>query len=313
MKSSLYLMTSLVLCAVLGCGNSPDSMPDAGTNPGEDPNLCTGPGCIGGGCTSAADCTEGGAGVCWLNTLLDNPSYVSTPGGYCTRKCTSDGDCGSAKCVSVPSSPDKYCMAKCRTAKTCRKPGYVCAFDGDTGGICFPSANFDCDPTQGGGSCDYGVDRYAGGCLRVAYENTNGGVCHLACQVGLKTCPPDTRTTGSAPAQQLCAYIDTTVDSDGNKAATQDKWQGAVCLAQPASPVADGQPCTYWTDCADGSQCDRFGDKTCHKLCAQGNGMQDANLYSPPGAMPANNTCPTGMCSNALRAGNKDGFPGLCK
>lgn len=317
MKNSLYLFTGLVLCAVFGCNNSPDpSNTDGALAAGEDPNLCKGAGCMGASCTKASDCTEGegGAAVCWLNTLLENPSYVATPGGYCTRRCQADSECGTGKCVSVPNSTDKYCMASCRTSLTCRKPGYSCAFNGDVGGICFPHGTFDCNPTTTKGTCDFGPrPSYAGGCIRVAYEDEKGGVCHLACRVGTKTCPPDTRIPGATPPDQLCAYIDTMVDAMGNPAMTKDKWKGAVCFGQPTTPVADNGACVYWTDCADGSQCDRYGDKTCRKLCAQGNGMQDGNLYVPPGAMPANNTCAAGSCGNGLRAGTIDGAPGLCK
>lgn len=331
MKRSLYLayLASLALsCMIVGCGSQTNSKTDGGTadmaGSMEDPSLCSGAGCIGAPCATKNDCTEGNSAlpaVCWNNTLLDNAKFVVTPGGYCSRECSSDSDCGTGKCMTLPGATRQYCMAKCSSATRCRKPGYSCAFDGTSGGVCFPNANFDCNPTASNGICEYGVDKYVGGCIRVAFESDKGGVCHIGCQVGARTCPPDAKATVSPAPAQLCVYLDTTQDEQGKPSATGDKFKGNVCFQQPSSPVASLAACNYWTDCGDGYQCDRLNpvmtDRVCRQICAQGNGMQPTipGLYVPAGALPANNTCSTATegCANSLRAGTSDGAPGLCQ
>ena len=330
MKRSLYLLSSILLIGVIACGDQTQTNSDGGTTSGDmtgitpaDSMLCKGPGCIGAPCTMNTDCTEGanGAAVCWSGTLLNNPQLVTTTDGYCSRECTSDADCGTAKCETLPNSTKHYCMARCSTATTCRHPGYSCAFDGPSGGICFPSGNFNCDPTSGDGTCEYGVARNLGGCIRAAYENTAGGVCHLQCEIGVKTCPVDDRFgTTNAPAQE-CVFLDTTVDSKGNPAATGDKYRGNACFQQAAAPLGPLQTCTYWTDCQDGFQCDRYASSQattlCRQLCALGNGTQSVplGLLVPTGAMPATGSCatPGEACANSLHAGVQNGNAGLCQ
>ncbi|MBP6742675.1 MAG: hypothetical protein KA244_07495 [Deltaproteobacteria bacterium] len=332
MKRRLYLFPSLFFFALVGCGgtSSNNNTSDGGTSDADmaqsnitDEKLCKGAGCIGASCIKDSECTEGtgGAAICWSGTLLNNAKLVATPGGYCSRECFSDADCGTAKCVSLPGTLKQYCMARCSSASTCRKPGYSCAYDGPTGGICFPSANFDCDPTTNDGICEFGVDRVLGGCVRAAYENDKGGICHQQCKVGSKTCPADVRFgTTNAPPQQ-CIYLDTTVDAKGNPAATGDKFRGNVCFQSPAAAVAPGAACQYWTDCGDGYQCDRYAsrstDVVCRQLCAQGNGTQadQPGLLVPMGAVPATGACMAAGsgCANSLRSGVKDGSPGLCQ
>src|SRR5262249_52454802 len=152
--------------------------------------------------------------------------------------CTSDTDCGTGKCyANIPGAgTQSYCVARCSSASTCRHPGYSCAYDGPVGGVCWPNGNLNCDPTANAGPCDYVYkannisNTYLGGCIRAAYENTNGGICHLQCEVGTNTCPADDRLA-TMPAQE-CNYLDTTVDSRGNPSPTGDKFKGNVCFHQ---------------------------------------------------------------------------------
>ena len=330
-RSSLYLLSSVLLIGVIACGEpAPSTTTDGGTTTDmtgtipEDSTLCKGAGCIGAPCTQSVECTEGanGAAVCWTGTLLNNPQLVTTANGYCSRECTTDSDCGTGKCETLPGVTKHYCMARCSTATTCRHPGYSCAFDGPSGGVCFPAGNFNCDPTTGDGTCEYGPSKYLGGCIRAAYENASGGVCHLQCQVGVKTCPVDDRFgTTNAPKQE-CIFLDTTVDAKGNPAATGDKYRGNACFQQAAVPLGPQQACSYWTDCQDGFQCDRYATSqattVCRQLCALGNGMQPAplGLLVPPGAMPATSACvtPGEACANSLHAGLlQNGNAGLCQ
>ncbi|MCS6913499.1 MAG: hypothetical protein RMK29_08915 [Myxococcales bacterium] len=337
MKRSLAWLTGSLLVLTMGCPGpvAPEDMGGGGRDMASvdladevvdmapsEPNRCRGNGCIGGPCNTSADCTEGKEGVpkiCWKETLLNNPRYVPTPGGYCTQECQTHADCGTGYCFQMPGEPKKYCMALCRTATTCRKPGYACTFEAGAGmdGICFPDKNLDCQPTKG--ACDAtvaGGGVVKGGCIRAAFEDK--GICRVACQVGVKTCPPDTRFGTQNPPPQHCVFLDTTTDSAGRPSPTGDKWKGAVCLEFAPMPVMPGQRCTFWDECTDGYQCDRYAQRpeqqVCRQLCVQGNGVQDPTLYVPPGAMPATNMCanPNEGCSNALLAGAQNGQPGLC-
>src|SRR5581483_11577085 len=159
--------------------------------------------------------------------------------------------------LKLPGEPKSYCMARCGSPNTCRHPGYACTFEGSgTQGICFPDGNLDCQPTKG--TCDAigeGMQSVNGGCIRAAFEDK--GVCHVACQVGVKTCPPDLRFgTANAPKQH-CVYVNTTVDSAGRPSPSGDKWNGPVCLQLSATPTAAGSRCTFLDECDDGYQCDR--------------------------------------------------------
>lgn len=280
-------------------------------------NLCKGAGCIGTACTKDADCTEGtgGAAVCWKSTLRDNNKYLSTPGGYCSRPCTKDDECGTGRCATIPGEAQSFCFARCGDANTCRKPGYACLYDGPSA-LCYPDSNLECDPTLG--SCDAKLPDgtlVAGGCIRAAYENK--GLCRIACQVGTKTCPNDTVQGGNGVPQH-CVYLDMSRTSAGQPSPNGDKWRGSVCLAVSGAAKPAGTACTFWDECADGLQCNRYDqvpdNRVCRPLCAQVNGQQSGNLYSAPGGMPATSTCAEAgaTCKDALRAGVVNGNPGLC-
>lgn len=81
--------------------------PDAGPPPGAG---------IGDGCTSYRDCADGLA-------CFTGPSI---PGGYCTRSCSSDTDCGAGGfCYRFPTGG--LCGEACTTDDQCRRSeGYVC-------------------------------------------------------------------------------------------------------------------------------------------------------------------------------------------
>lgn len=326
----------LVAALVSGCqgldggpnnpgGNKDAGVTDSGVNPtgldaGPTLPVCTlASGCVGAPCIADSDCKEGNAAtpkVCFKSTFLNNPNYVDTPGGYCSLKCTSDADCGTGYCYKPPGEKDSYCMAQCNNASTCRHPGYACTFEAKTA-ICFPDKNLDCSPSAG--SCLTKVDTGVmapGGCIRSAYEDK--GLCHPACVVGTKTCGPSLRLGAANPIAQHCIQINTTIDSQGRQ--TGDKWNGPVCVDLLATPIAEGQPCSFWDECADGYQCDRANptptSRVCRRLCAQGTGVQDpgGQLYRPAGAVLFTNTCTNAgeTCVNGLSAGVGDGKAGLC-
>lgn len=332
LAGSLLLLVSMAGCPAPvgpdadGGGNARDMRTTDGDDLGgadlldPEPNRCKGTGCIGAACIKDSDCTEGKDGlkkVCWEQNILDDAGNVPTPGGYCSQECTADADCGTGYCFKFPGQRQAYCMARCRTPNTCRHPGYACAFEYGAGmeGICFPDARMDCKPTQG--TCEAVVDDKGntgkGGCIRVAYEDK--GVCHVACKVGQKTCPPDYRF--KSPPAQHCIYIDATQDSAGRPSPYGDKWKGAVCWENVSTPIMPGQKCAFWDECTDGYQCDRLNQidsqQVCRRLCVQPPGMQDDTLFTPAGATVFGSTCGAGeSCINAVQAGMGANLIGLC-
>lgn len=89
---------------------------------------------IGEACASTADCSGGDVAFC----LVQDRGWQD---GYCTRTCTSDGDCGgAAHCAAIGEDGVGVCMTNC-TGPTCRTPGYACHdFDGDSQTECAPAA-----------------------------------------------------------------------------------------------------------------------------------------------------------------------------
>ena len=91
-----------------------------------------GAGPTGAACTTQAECQS----FC-LTTIVYLGHTTVMPGGYCTRKCQTDVDCGG-KDICMPfldasgTEVARYCMAGCPPA-VCRAPGYACT----PGGICF--------------------------------------------------------------------------------------------------------------------------------------------------------------------------------
>ena len=319
----LAVVAGLFLIGLIGCDTT-TSNSDGGVDAGIV--VCKGDGCIGAPCAKPADCTEGNASQaapCWVGPILNNPKLLPTPDGYCSRECDSDADCGTGKCYTLPNATKRYCMARCDATNTCRKPGYSCAFEGATDSICFPNANFDCNPTANEGYCDYGADKYIGGCVRVAYDDEHGGVCHLQCKLGTNTCPPDSRAGTPAPAQQ-CLYVDAGLDSRGNITNPKDKLRANICFRQTAAPKTPGSQCTNLGECQDGYECDLYAaraeERICRALCVQGDGVQVdlPGLFVPAGAKVASNTCPGAgeVCSDSLlagaRVGARDRTAGLC-
>gem|GEM_PF-1677721 len=97
----------------------------SGTNPPYD----AGADLYGSPCTKDADCGAlGGKFTCKLATSSDNAPY---PGGYCTEKCGSPGDCSNtlSACITVQpqyGEADAICWNRCSPTRPCRTPGYSC-------------------------------------------------------------------------------------------------------------------------------------------------------------------------------------------
>lgn len=111
---------------------------------------------VGQACTMDSDCSSIPDGICKLTTSLGNGTYT---GGYCTRLCSTQEDCGSdntgtkGKALCIPLAADKtgeedlICWSKCTSANDCRE-GYNCYQVGGEGsnlGACLldPMPTFD--------------------------------------------------------------------------------------------------------------------------------------------------------------------------
>jgi hypothetical protein len=70
---------------------------------------------VGGACTSNSDCDQ---------TCLTNQTF---PAGYCTRPCTSDGDCASGS-MCVKDDFGQICEVLCSTVQSCTAfgPKFAC-------------------------------------------------------------------------------------------------------------------------------------------------------------------------------------------
>lgn len=108
------------------CTNQVCTTPDAG-----------GGGVVGIACSQTSDCTALGTGAeCRQSTATGAGTYT---GGYCTRVCTSDADCGGGTCINAGNydEPNPICTKKCSSSSDCRSPGYECYDIGEPEGICW--------------------------------------------------------------------------------------------------------------------------------------------------------------------------------
>lgn len=132
----MRLVTTLILCALAGC--SDDSSPKPGelgiADLGRDAQTVKQK--SGSACAISGDC-EGG--VC-LTTIVYNGKNLNFHGGYCTKKCQTDPDCGGAGDLCTPfrdaagNEVARYCLIACPT-DGCRAGDYTCT----AAKICFPS------------------------------------------------------------------------------------------------------------------------------------------------------------------------------
>lgn len=153
-------LIAIVAVAMMGCmvDNEDDENND---NPGQADNGSGntgggGPGGTGGaaqgGQQERSDGTVGSScGTCQQGLECD----TSAPGGYCTKLCQAQQECGgNAFCYEVQSGTG-VCLNACQTDQNCR-PGYSC--QGDQGyTVCFPGT-----PGSNGGSGGSGGGNTAG-------------------------------------------------------------------------------------------------------------------------------------------------------
>jgi hypothetical protein len=142
-------------------------------------NSDAGIGTIGAACSTSNDCTAvptvagGGPPICKGQALILDDSFnyqtgYAYPGGMCTRRCTSDTQCGAGSICAFYGGywgeVDSICLPNCNSS-ACR-PGYVCTnFGGTIGNFCLVAA------------ADGGVPSYDAGAPAVG--NVMGQACSL--------------------------------------------------------------------------------------------------------------------------------------
>ncbi len=299
--SPAFLALGAVALLLFGACDSPQSFTDAGLQDlsvtgGSDMTDMSSTALtsnLGAACKMDTDCTaSSGKPTCFREYLFNSVFFLPAKDGYCSSFCQVDTDCGSqGSCIDF-GQIGAFCFRKCHDKATCRHPGYICQIDAD---VCFPDNNFDCDPTQGDGTCqaladpDPNVPKIPGGCLRDAYEDK--GHCSPICKIAIGSCKADPM----GGVTRHCAFVDSTVDLKLNK--TVDKWRGLICLPDQLPSVKDGNACKLFNDCREGSECDLYpgGDGRCHPLCVRG-------------GAPA---CKAGTCQDTFRTGVSG--VGLCE
>jgi hypothetical protein len=279
-----------------GCGDEVASH-DAGADLHLPFDLATPAVPVGGPCQTGTDCTMGAKPGCFLNNEYD-ATLEPMPGGYCTSDCTSDADCAGGHCQTS----SRYCYAKCRTNADCRA-GYRCWFR--DGGICYPKAPLDCDPTDPSYCTGRLTPDFPGGCVRFADGSGYAGVC-------IERCHPYGWTCG-APYQ--CVFMDQRDQRDLNGAPTFDRLVGFLCLPPPFGVAGIGTACVRRdlnttqsgaVLCQPGVACftgvDGGADNTCHATCS-----------GPDGTGFAGFGCTNGTCVDEWGLFGTN-FPyGLCR
>jgi len=163
-------------------------------------------GVTGSACMSFVDCTNvGGTSASGVAQCKTNQLWITSsgpvagtayPGGYCTRRCTDDSDCGStAQCgvgLGQIGEAENICMAKCSGGGqgTCRS-GYSCIdlYHDGSEVVCmlppvmfdagFPAANgLEGSACSGNAAC---MPPNTGACLTSGFP---GGYCSADCSMG---------------------------------------------------------------------------------------------------------------------------------
>ncbi len=266
-------------------GGMPDSGTDAGTDAGTGGTLP-----IGEPCTQSAQCASN---LCRI---------VNFPGGYCTRACSSDGECGAgATCGIDPhNAPARICLKTCAQAGTpsgCR-PDYVCEKRAHPAGTpaCVPGCTsvVNCG---GASACD------ARGfcCGNEGFACCGGSTCN----------GPGTGCGTEGYCQPMAGGVGAACTGDGdcqsNDCITQQangSWSGGYCTLQ-----CGGQSCPSGAVCSTG-----FSTAICLDTCAQAGSQSDCrqgyvcDLGWAPGAVCVYACTSASQCSANGTVGCQGGF-----
>jgi hypothetical protein len=206
---------------------------------------------IGGPCNSDGDCKSG---MCFTTSFAG--TNMASVGGYCSKPCSIDAECGGKSlCISY-SDTTKFCAAFCDGPTHCRN-GYLCR----TGKFCDLASFYtiNCDPKASGGVCTTAAGGQ-GGCLREALGDGIVGECIIGC-----TLP------GNCPSGAGCHYYDV---ATAGEAFAEDPFQGLLCFFNSSStPVPLNGACSASSDCQTGLNCVTVGidEPVCLQLCSDSN------------------------------------------
>lgn len=258
---------------------------------------------VGTACTSDLQCAPT-VGVCLTEI------EVGWSGGYCSRACTTDADCGG----SNHCAPNGLCFKDCTSNADCRAPNYEC-FDIDSDGAT------ECAPIGSGagtvGSACTGFDDCAGGqqgyCGTPFAASFKDGYCLELCAIDAD-CPAGSHCSPGGVCLDTCASA---VECRGNGYDCYDADGDArlECFRFANGAGAVGEVCTGLWDCAGGEfgSCalasDGWPGGYCTVLCGAGEGTCAAgtNCYNDGQSSYCLDNCQN---VNQCRAGYQCADPG---
>jgi hypothetical protein len=224
---------------------------------------------VGSPCTSDAECTTTGpiALICFTSDSIDFPGVAARgaserrrggpAGGYCSRTCLADGDCGSgARCLAHEGAA-RICFSSCDlgapTAQCAGAAPQACVPVSDPdGGACYPLCTKDADCDRGR-PCDAASGLCGDGLMRG--DGRIGAPCTVAtetndCSSGLCWNPEG---TGVGVCTALCRSSSGGCGTGADLEAT-----ATACLSDYVSPGAVGscmRLCDADADCEGGYGC----------------------------------------------------------
>lgn len=243
--------------------------------------------------------------------------------GYCTKTCTTNGDCpAGGACGRNPAGGGNICLKSCSAAGqapgTCRA-GYVCEkFQSSTDGspVCFPACASANSCVGGPVTCDgrgFCCGSNGAACCNNA-TCAGGATCDAAAKY-CKALPATNRPAGeSCTTAGQCAGNICVPELVSAPSCVQACWAGGYCTQDCTSTACpSGSSCSLYTfannvkrcvancqwdggqgDCRDSYICDRYtvvgsSQATCFKRC-------NVNSSCQPGT-----TCqPNGFCCGAV-------------
>ena len=242
-------------------------------------------------------------------------------GGYCTRNCSSDSECGAGGHCG-PINPDAgvgVCFKSCSTNADCPRAGYEC-FDFDNNGDreCAPTGTGnravgeacdtvgDCSGGQGASCLLAPTVLRDGYCSRRCTSSADcGSGAHCSSQWGL--CLQTCTSSGQCRSSGYSCY-------DADDAGQNECWQGATGNGQVGDPCVNVWDCAgeefgFCLDEANSGVPGGYCIVTCEEtVCPAGSECIDLGGGNPLFCME---TCPDGTCDRGDYACYSPGTPAV--